>query len=560
MVKYWLAGMLDEEIRNLEKQRHTKVRDRAAMRNHLEAETMSKTWCRSGKVQITRDLFYSLKKPGSDTPEYEEHSDRMAEIARNYQEGLQDMESVVDQQRRDREMDDVLDCIQASVPESEREKMAGMTGQEEIRKAIKDLPDGKAAGMDGLPHELWRVLVDQHSENEKHKKPSFDVVKLLRLLYNDIEQEGMFEGTGFSKGWMCPIYKKSDWTEIANYRPITVLNTDYKIFKRVLTTQLSSAAPGIIHQDQAGFMKGRKIEDHTKLVKLMIAACEADELNSAIVCLDQEKAYDKISHNFLFRSLSKVGLPKHFIDTVQCLYYDAHTVVIINGEVSSPFKITRGVRQGDPLSCLLFNIAIESLATMLWESDLEGLHGCGSAEQTIATLFADDTTVYLSESDSFSDLQAILQKWCWASRAKFNVQKTEITPVGSAGYCAEVLERRKLHAGHPEIPPQIHIAKDGEPVRVLGAFVGNKVDQVNVWQPVLERTDDALAHWEKTRPTQEGRRLIVGMVVVGYTQYLTRVQGMPKGVEALFTKKVRRFMSGDKRVPMVGLHVLHGNI
>ena len=255
----------------------------------------------------------------------------------------------------------------------------------------------------------------------KNGHPSFDVVKSLTNLYNDIENEGMAEGTDFSKGWMCPIYKKKDRMDIANYRPITVLNTDYKIFMRALTTKLTSAVPGIIHPDQAGFMKGRWIDNQTELINLMIDMCEVEEINGAIVCLDQEKAYDKISHDFLFKSLTKFSFPKHFIDVVQALYYDAHTVAIVNGEVSLPFKITRGVRQGDPLSCLLFNIAIESLAIMLRDSALDGLHINGEVERTIATLFADDTTVYLSEKDSFSDLQDILSKWCHASKAKFNV-------------------------------------------------------------------------------------------------------------------------------------------
>jgi hypothetical protein len=115
-------------------------------------------------------------------------------------------------------------------------------------------------------------------------------------------------------------------------------------------------------------------------------------------------------------------------------------------------------------------------------------------------------------------------------------------------------------AGQPEIPPQIHIVKDGEPVRVLGAFVGNGINQVNIWTPILERAESALTRWEKTRPTLEGKRLVVGMVVGGYTQYLTRVQGMPKGVETLFTKKICHFMYGSDKVPLVGLPVLHENI
>ena len=226
-----------------------------------------------------------------------------------------------------------------------------------------------------------------------------------------------------------------------------------------------------------------------------------------IVCLDQEKAYHKILHNFLFKSLAKFSFSKHFIDIVQALYYDAHTVVIINAEVSLPFKITQGVRQGDPLSCLLFNIAIESLAIILCELALDGLHINGEVERTMAMLFADDTTVYLSEKDSFSDLQDILSKWCCASKAKFNVQKTEIIRVGTEAYHAEVVEKRKLSSGHPEIPPQIQISRDGEPVRVLGAFVGNKVDQVNIWSPILEKNSERPrtlgenppnARWQKT--------------------------------------------------------------
>lgn len=214
-----------------------RVRDRAAARKHLEAERMSRTWGRSARVQTMRDLFYSLEK----------HLDRMAEIARGYHEDLQIMGYAMNQQGRDKEMDDVLECIQAGIPEREREELAGLISQGEVHKAIRDLPDGKAAGVDGLLHEFRKALADQHGEDERRKKPSFHVVKLLRLLYNNSEQEGMVKWTNLLKEWLCPIYKKNDQTEIANYRPITVLNTNYKIFTRALTTHLTSVAPGIIH-------------------------------------------------------------------------------------------------------------------------------------------------------------------------------------------------------------------------------------------------------------------------------------------------------------------------
>lgn len=84
--------------------------------------------------------------------------------------------------------------------------------------------------------------------------------------------------------------------------------------------------------------------------------------NGVIIGLDQEKAYDKVCHDYLWKTLAKYNIPNCFIKTVKSLYENARTVVIINGVTSAPFNVSRGVRQGDPLSCLLFNIAIEPLA------------------------------------------------------------------------------------------------------------------------------------------------------------------------------------------------------
>lgn len=115
-----------------------------------------------------------------------------------------------------------------------------------------------------------------------------------------------------------------------------------------------------------------------------------------MVALDQEKAYDKIKHDYLWKTLKKYGIPDQFTQTVKFLYETAHTAVFINGISSTTFKVKRGVRQGDPLSCHLFDIAIEPLAETLRKSNLIGFQIPGESRRVIATLFADDTTVYLS--------------------------------------------------------------------------------------------------------------------------------------------------------------------
>jgi len=270
----------------------------------------------------------------------------------------------------------------------------------------------------------------------------------------------------------------------------------------------------------------------------MIDKCEYDGDNGAIVCLDQEKAYNKISHDFLWATLEQFNFPAHLINTFKVLYKHASTHVLINRELSSPFTINHGVRQGDSPSCYLFDLAIESLAQLLCNSDLHGLNIPGLPECLITTLFADDTTVFLSAADSYNALLTILAQWCHISGTQFNIPKTTLIPTGTAEYRALVIQSRKLNPTHSTIPLNIHITLDGEPTHTLGAFVGNNLNQTTIWAPTVEKIDATLKQWNKSHLTLDGHCLITNMVIGGHTQYLTKVQGMPHDVELLLTKHI----------------------
>lgn len=128
-----------------------------------------------------------------------------------------------------------------------------------------------------------------------------------------------------------------------NYRPITILNTGYKIMTTVLMLKLIKVAPSAIDICQAGFLPGRSIHNQIDLMKRMIDLCQAMDQNGMMIALDQEKAYNKIQHNYLWKVLKRFGLPLLFIDTVKTLYTNAETKVIVNREISKPFKVQRGV-------------------------------------------------------------------------------------------------------------------------------------------------------------------------------------------------------------------------
>jgi hypothetical protein len=257
---------------------------------------------------------------------------------------------------------------------------------------------------------------------------------------------GVDTRTNFSLGWMCPIYKKKDPTDISNYCPITLLNTDYKLLTKALALQLTESAQHLIHPDQAGFIPRRSIFDHIRLANAIINYAELTDENRAIIALDQEKAYNKIRHDYLWATMDAFGILSPFMNTIKALYQNAHTVVMINSVRSEPYLVTRGVRQGDPLSCPLFDLAIEPLACKIRnDPGITGIQIPGQVEKLAIKLFADDTNLYLSKEDSFNYIQNILDHWCEISGVKFNIEKTEIIPIGSTEHRQRVVTMRKLN-------------------------------------------------------------------------------------------------------------------
>jgi len=98
---------------------------------------------------------------------------------------------------------------------------------------------------------------------------------------------------------MCLIYKKKDLNEISNYRPITLLNTDYKLLTKAMALQLMEKVQTVVHEDQAGFISKRSIFNHIRLAKTIINYAKIAKEDGTIITLDQEKAYDKIRHDYL---------------------------------------------------------------------------------------------------------------------------------------------------------------------------------------------------------------------------------------------------------------------
>ncbi|KAF5343264.1 hypothetical protein D9757_015526 [Collybiopsis confluens] len=542
-------------------------------KDRLVGETICKEWVSANKEQKPRDIIYALEKPQPETlaaagqgtpilprPEYEKHSKKMAEMAQDYHNKLQSKGLDRNIDERENAIQNALNNLDAKLTEEQVKAVEKDLSWEDIDTALKLSKNGSSPGINGLTYEFWKSQADACKNDQKTEGSlAFDAVKLLTSAYCDIQNHGIDKTTKFAEGWMCPIYKKGDRNKIENYRPITLLNTDYKIFTKALAMKLAKVCPDVIHPDQAGFMPGRQILEQTRLIRMVVEYAEYTEHNGLLVALDQEKAYDKVAHDYLWRTLQKFGFHEKFIQTIRSLYENAETKVMINGHLSSPFKITR-VRQGDPMSCLLFDLAIEPLAAAIRKSELRGIDGiAGVEDKIIANLFADDTTVFLAEDDDFEALQRILDSWCLASTAAFNLAKTQVLPIGSKEYRLRIIADRKNDPTRMEIPHYIHIAAEDEAIRILGAWYGNNLTEETAWPNQIEKIDRALSTWERSNPTMDGRKMIAQMVIGGMTQYLSQVQGMPKNVERKLNKRIRTFLWAEKKQSPINFEILLAN-
>ena len=170
-------------------------------------------------------------------------------------------------------------------------------------------------------------------------------------------------------------------------------------------------------------------------------------------------------------------------------------------------------------------------------------------------LYADDMTIYLSSTDKYSDLENILQKWCLASGAKFNLEKTEIIPIGTETHRGRLTQTRQIHPDDPPLPPGINIAMDGNATRVLGAWIGNKIEEAQPWSPTVDKIKETLDRWVHSKPTLDAKCLIIQMVVGGMMQFLTKAQGMLNTITRSLQTIIRDFLwNGNKTPPGLSLN------
>jgi len=288
---------------------------------------------------------------------------------------------------------------------------------EECKEALDDLPANKTPGSDGLTAEFykrfWDVLHEMFFESLQYS-----------LLFGELSIEQR-------RGVLTLLPKAGkDLTKIKNWRPISILNVDYKIYAKILANRIKPVLPSIINRDQTGYIQGRLIGENIRTVKDIIDYYKGVNTDAVLLFVDFEKAFDSLEWDFLSHSLESFGFGMKFRHFVKTLYTSIYSSIINNGKLSESFTLERGIRQGCPVSAYLFIICAELLAIKLRNSDsIKGIT-IGDCNYRVMQ-FADDTVIMANNLLDIKSSLYILEEFARYSGLKINKEKSILVQLGN---------------------------------------------------------------------------------------------------------------------------------
>ena len=404
----------------------------------------------------------------------------------------------------------------------QQELCEGVLTLDECFEVLNTFQNNKTPGNDGLTVEFYKQFWN-----------------LFGVILVDSLNTGYLKGelsNSQKQGVITLILKKGkDKRKISSYRPISLLNVDLKIGSKAIAARVAKVLPDIIGIEQSALIKERYIGDAVRTVADIIYLTKYKNCPGILLNIDFEKAYDSIDHEFLSKVIKSFNFGESFQKWVHVFYNDIQSCVMNNGISTGYFTINRGVRQGDPLSSILFVIAIEALLINLRENN--EINGINIDQKSCIKLscYADDLTCFPRDIKSAENIFKVLDDFYLCSSLKVNIEKTEAMWLGSVRNS----KRNPLNVSWTES------------VNVLGIVFSynEKLANDRNFEDKITSLKQTLALWKNRDLTGIGKVLIAKVFGLSKLLYITSMVTTPIAIQKKVNSIVHQFIwNGPDRV------------
>lgn len=298
------------------------------------------------------------------------------------------------------------------ITEEDVEKGKGPIRVNEVRRAVRKLSANKAPGPDGIGAKFYKVFIDE-------------LCPLLSRVYQDIFNKQLLTPS-MRQCYTIFIPKKKKNNEapcVSDFRPISLLCTDYKILAKITTRRLEGVLWKVIGDHQSYGIKGRKIVTNLHKMRVVCEKATSGGPPVAVLQVDLSQAFDRVSHQYLFALLKWCGIGEDLQRLVNTCYNDIWCQLMINKRPGPKIRVARSVRQGCPMSPVLFALYLEPFCRYTAQS--KTIKGLRIGDEVIKLLaYADDVAIICTAEEGLGAALQHVKDFCDCSGAAVNLAKS----------------------------------------------------------------------------------------------------------------------------------------
>jgi hypothetical protein len=363
--------------------------------------------------------------------------------------------------------------------------------EEEVWDTIKLMPSDKAPGPDGFTGRFYKVCWPIIKK---------DIMAAVAAVW----RKDFRNFRALNSAFVILLPKVENPSNAKEFRPISLIHSFAKLITKILANRLGGQLDSMVSKNQSAFIKGRFIQDNFMLVQQTARFLHSQNQPTIMLKLDISKAFDSVSWPFLLEVLRSLGFGAGWCDIVSGLLATSSSQILLNGIPGDFIPHRRGLRQGDPLSPMLFILVMDVLNLMVGRAVEAGLLQPLSTRSFLhrVSLYADDVALFIKPTaDDLVLVGDILRLFGEASGLQTNIQKSSIIPIR----CSQ----SEVATVQDHLPCKL----EEFPFKYLGLPLSLKRLNKAQLQPFIDRLANSLPGWKADLMTKAGRAVQVQFVL-----------------------------------------------